>query len=259
MILVQITDPHLSVEAGELWGGYEPDFAFAAVLEAVARLVPQPDLVLFTGDLTETGAPAEYANFLRLAGALPLRKAAIPGNHDRHAAFATALAGTDVAIGTLPRLHLVIDDLPLRVIALDSVADGESRGRLDPADLDWLAAQLDAAPERETAVFLHHPPFANGIPFSDREICRGADGLGALLARHPQVIGLGSGHVHRAVRTMVGGVPAWIAPSVAWEVPLDLSPDAGPRLTPQNPAFMVHVHTPGAPLVSHAAFLPGLF
>lgn len=119
MILVQITDPHLSVEAGELWGGYEPDFAFAAVLEAVARLVPQPDLVLFTGDLTETGAPAEYANFLRLAGALPLRKAAIPGNHDRHAAFATALADTDVAIGTLPRLHLVIDDLPLRVIALD--------------------------------------------------------------------------------------------------------------------------------------------
>lgn len=79
MILVQITDPHLSVEAGELWGGYEPDFAFAAVLEAVARLVPQPDLVLFTGDLTETGAPAEYANFLRLAGALPLRKAAIRG------------------------------------------------------------------------------------------------------------------------------------------------------------------------------------
>ena len=53
--------------------------------------------------------------------------------------------------------------------------------------------------------------------------------------------------------------PAWIAPSVAWEVPLDLSPDAGPRLTPQNPAFMVHVHTPGAPLVSHAAFLSGLF
>ena len=126
-----------------------------------------------------------------------------------------ALADTDVAIGTLPRLHLVIDDLPLRVIALDSVADGESRGRLDPADLDWLGARLDAAPERETAVFLHHPPFANGIPFSDREICRGADGLGALLARHPQVIGLGSGHVHRAVRTMVGGVPAWIAPSVA--------------------------------------------
>lgn len=259
MILVQITDPHLSVEAGELWGGYEPDFAFSAVLAAVARLDPKPDLVLFTGDLTETGAPAEYENFLRLAGGLPLRKAAIPGNHDRHAAFAAALAGTDVAIGALPRLHLVIDDLPLRVIALDSVADGESRGLLGADDLDWLGARLAEAPERETAVFLHHPPFANGIPFSDRDSCRGAEALGALLARHPQVIGLGAGHVHRAVRSMVGGLPAWIAPSVAWEVPLDLSPGAGPRLTPQNPAYMVHVHTPGAPLVSHAEFLQGLF
>lgn len=259
MILVQITDPHLSVEAGELWGGYEPDFAFSAVLAAVARLVPRPDLVLFTGDLTETGAPEEYANFLRIVGGLPLRMAAIPGNHDRHAAFAAALGGTRVAIGTLPRLHLVIDDLPLRVIALDSVAEGESRGRLDAGDLDWLAARLDEAPERETVVFLHHPPFANGIPFSDRESCRGADEFGALLARYPRVIGLGAGHVHRAVRSMVAGVPAWIAPSVAWEVPLDLSPEAGPRLTPQNPAFMVHVHTPGAPLVSHADFLQGLF
>lgn len=259
MILVQITDPHLSVEAGELWGGYEPDFAFSAVLAAVARLDPRPDLVLFTGDLTETGAPEEYANFLRLVDGLPLRMAAIPGNHDRHAAFAAALAGTRVAIGALPRLHLVVDDLPLRVIALDSVAEGESRGRLDPADLDWLGARLDEAPERETAVFLHHPPFANGIPFSDRDSCRGAEGLGALLARHPQVIGLGSGHVHRAVHSRVGRIPAWIAASVAWEVPLDLSPDAGPRLTPQNPAFMVHIHAPGASLISHAEFLPGLF
>ena len=42
-------------------------------LAAVARLVPRPDLVLFTGDLTETGAPEEYANFLRIVGGLPLR------------------------------------------------------------------------------------------------------------------------------------------------------------------------------------------
>ena len=51
---------------------------------AVARLDPRPDVVLITGDLTECGLDAEYANLNRLLRKLqPMPVFVIPGNHDR--------------------------------------------------------------------------------------------------------------------------------------------------------------------------------
>lgn len=259
MIIAQISDPHVSVEGGELWGGYEPDFAFSAVLEAVAAVVPRPDLVLFTGDLTETGAPEEYANFLRLVAGIGLPMAAIPGNHDRRQPFVDALAPSRVAIGTLPWLHVVLEVHPLRVIALDSVAEGESRGLLCSDRLDWLQATLSEAPDRPALVFLHHPPFPTGIGFVDRESCRGAEALEAILRGHPQVAGVMAGHLHRPIHALWAGTVAAVAPGVAWEVPLDLAPGAGPRLDPQNPGFMLHIWELGRPCVGHSQILHGLF
>ena len=51
---------------------------------AVARLTPRPDVVVITGDLTECGLDAEYANLSHLLRKfLPMPVFVIPGNHDR--------------------------------------------------------------------------------------------------------------------------------------------------------------------------------
>jgi Icc protein len=253
--IAQISDPHLSTPDAELLGGYQPDFALARVLERVAGLDPRPDFVWLTGDLCENGTPAEYANLRgRLAG-FDLPVAAIPGNHDRRAAFAAGLGPTRVRIGAGDRLDLVVDDQPVRMIGLDTLVEGDSGGRLEPYQLAWLAARLAEAPDRPTLVFLHHPPFPTGIAFSDATRCAGGDRLAEVVARHPNVLRVAAGHVHRAVHTGFAGTIASICPSVAWAIPLDLVPDARPRLEPQSPGFQLHRWQPDAGLVTHTEFL----
>lgn len=255
MLIAQISDPHLSSPDAELFGGYQPDFALARVLERVARLDPRPDFVWLTGDLVENGTSEEYANLRgRLAG-FDLPTAAIPGNHDARAAFAAALAGSPVLTGTGDTLDLVVDDHPVRMIGLDSLVEGESAGRLGPDQIDRLGERLAEAPDRPTVIFLHHPPFPTGIGFSDATRCADGDRLAAVVARHPNVLRVAAGHVHRAVHTGFAGTIASICPAVAWAIPLDFAPDARPRLEPQNPGFQLHRWTPGAGLVTHTEYL----
>lgn len=256
MIIAQISDLHATVPGGTIYDGYRPEAAVAATLARLGGLVPRPDLVLITGDLTETGAPEEYASLRRVLAGCDLPMVAIPGNHDRRAAFLDGLAGTGVTVGAPPWLNLVIDLGGLRLIALDSLGpEGEDWGEICAGRLDWLAARLAEAPDRPTVIFMHHPPFDIGIDFMDAIACRGGAGLAALVARHPQVLRLSCGHVHRAVEVRFGGNSAGTCPSVASMVPLDLAPGAPPRLLPQAPGFQLHVWSEAGGLVTHTEYL----
>jgi Icc protein len=259
VLIAQISDPHLSAPGAELWGGYLPDFAFASVLERVAALRPRPDFVWLTGDLVQNGRPEEYANLRAQVASLDIPAAAIPGNHDTRAAFAAGLAGTGLRIGAEPFLHLVVDDFPVRMIGLDSKgAEGEAAGRLSPERLDWLAARLGEAPERPTAIFLHHPPFATGLPAPDATRCLDGPALGRIVAGHPGVRLVAAGHVHRAIHTGWAGSAAAICPAVAWASPPDFALDAKPTLEPQAPGFQLHLWT-GDGFVTHTEYLASDF
>jgi 3',5'-cyclic AMP phosphodiesterase CpdA len=256
LLIAQVTDPHVSTAGAALYGGYVPDRAFARALERLAGLEPRPDFVWLTGDLVDHGTADEYARFRELIAGFELPTAAIPGNHDRRDTFAAGLAGTGVAIGTEPFLHLVVEDHPIRMIGLDTVGPGDA-GELCPARLAWLAARLAEAPDRPTLIFMHHPPFLTGIRAMDALRCMDGDGLAAIVAPHGQVLGVSAGHVHRSVQTGFAGTAGNVCPSVAWAVPLDLASDDPTRLVPQEPGFQLHLWRPGIGLVTHTEFLPG--
>lgn len=255
MIIAQITDAHMTRPGQLLFGDYDPRRALARTLAALASRAPRPDVVLFTGDLAEAGLPEEYAELRRLLDVFDLPVAAIPGNHDRRSAFAAAFAGSRVRVGAGTFLHLVLDDWPLRLIGLDTLAaEGASGGLLCDARLDWIAARLAEAPGRDVVLFMHHPPFATGIGFMDRIACANGDRLADLVAAHGRVLRVLCGHVHRPAHMAFGGAIASICPGVAYQVPLDLGPEAAPRLLPQPPAYQLHVWTP-AGLVTHTDYL----
>lgn len=258
MLIAQISDPHLSTQGAVLYGGYDPDAAFAAVLARVRALEPRPDFVWLTGDLVENGAPEEYANLRRLLRGFDLPTAAIPGNHDRRATFAAGLAGTGVAVGGGPFLQLAVEDGPLRMIGLDTLgAEGQGAGALCPARLGWLEARLAEAPGRPTVLFMHHQPFRSGIAFSDASACADAEALAAIVARHPNVLRVACGHVHRPIEAAWAGTRAGVCPGVAWAVPLDLAPGGRPRLVRQAPGFQLHLWRPELGLVTHTEYLSG--
>ena len=62
----------------------------------------------------------------------------------------------------------VVDDFPVRLVALDSTIAGSPRRRSStPRSSRGLDATLAAAPDRPTLIFLHHPPFETGVWWMD--------------------------------------------------------------------------------------------
>jgi 3',5'-cyclic AMP phosphodiesterase CpdA len=256
MIIAQITDAHVTRPGTRLPGGTDPHGALARTLAALKALDPRPDIVLFTGDLVETGAPEEYAAARALLDTLDLPLAVIPGNHDRRGPFAAAFADGPVRAGSGDFLHLAIEHLPLRLIGLDTLGpEGASRGLLCDTRLGWLASTLDAAPEQPTLIFMHHPPFETGIAAMDAINCANGDRLAALLAPRRNVLRVLCGHVHRPVHAAFGGTIASVCPAIVHQAALRLAPDSPIAMLPQPPAYQLHVLTAGG-LVTHTVQLP---
>lgn len=243
-VLIQISDLHIGAE----WSGGDPERTLAAAVAAVAAFPGGADAILVSGDLTENGGEAEYARARALLAGLPAPCHVIPGNHDERGALRRAfeLPGK----GEEP-IQYAVDLGPLRLLALDTLCPGGDAGELDEARLAWLEEELAREPGRPALIALHHPPLAIGIEVWD-EIglaAAGRERLERIVAANPQVLGLVSGHVHRAIVGQVGGRPALAIPSVYQQARLawDLEEI---ELTADPPAFAIHTLVDGR-LISH--------
>jgi len=249
VLLAQLSDPHI-VEPGELLlGDIDTATFLRRAIEHVNGLEPQPDLVLLTGDLVNEGRPEEYAHLRELLSALRAPFHLVPGNHDLTATLRAAFP--DHVHGDAGRADGVIDG-PLRVVTLDSSRFPEPGGSLEPDQLEWLDRALGAAPDQPTVVAVHHPPFATGIAHMDTMAldAASAGGLAAVIARHPQVERVLSGHLHRHIVRRFSGSIAMTAPSTAHAVQLDLG---GGRAAwnHEPPALLLHLWTPAGGVVTH--------
>ncbi|MBJ7471727.1 MAG: phosphodiesterase [Solirubrobacteraceae bacterium] len=238
-VIVQLSDSHLRPD--------EPHRAvqFAEAIRQVTELEPAPVAVLLTGDVADHGVRESYESAAELLAALPMPVHVIPGNHDDRATMRGVLGapGEDD-----DEIRFAVQAGPIRVIGCDTLIPGSIEGQLDVA---WLAGQLAEAPTTPTLIAMHHPPvqigFAKmdgyGLPATTRAA------LEDLLAEHPQVLKIVTGHVHRAASAQIGRVPVITAPSVNFQLDLDL---VGDRLAvgEDPPGFMIHVLVDGQ-LVSH--------
>ncbi len=232
-------------------------------LRAVRAAAPRPDAVVISGDLTDCGLAAEYAELRRmlqrhLAG---LRVYVIPGNHDRRDNFRAGLAGMPGIAEHPDFVQYVIDDLPVRLVMLDSVVPGAGHGLLCPDRLAWLDARLTEAPGRQTFLVLHHPPMLCGLPVYDAINLRNAADLGALLARHKQVERILCGHHHRSMTGQLGRAIVSVAPAAVHQGAFEPDDDRG-RFVLEPPGYHVHLRLPDGSVVSHLVYVesfPGPF
>jgi 3',5'-cyclic-AMP phosphodiesterase len=253
MLIVQLSDPHVTVR-GTLSNGFiDTADALGRAVQHVLALEPRPDVALLTGDLVDSVEPTGYARLRELLAPLPMPLYTIPGNHDDRGLLRAAFADA----GFLPRagafLHYTVETHPLRLIGLDTQRAGEIGGELCAERLDWLAARLAEAPQRPTLLFMHHPPFSTGLP-TDRHGFPGAEALGALLERHRQVQRIVSGHVHRPVQALWHGVLASTCPATAHQLALDLDGTRPrSRITLEPPAVQLHAWSATDGVVSHTS------
>jgi 3',5'-cyclic AMP phosphodiesterase CpdA len=250
-LLVQLSDPHV----GARWAPRERLEGLRAAVAATLRLGRAPDAVLLSGDLADGGRPEEYERVCEVLEPLGCPLHALAGNHDDRAALRAAFGAP--GRGDEP-VRYATRAGELRVVVLDTKVAGAAAGALGAEQLAWLDAVLAAERAAPTLIAMHHQPIATALPEADRIGLAAADrtALAEVVDRHPQVLALAAGHVHRTVVGALAGRPVMVAPSIFAQARLELAAGEA-RYDVRRGGFAVHVLA-GGEIASHVEQLPDL-
>lgn len=246
-VLAQISDMH--VRADWRADGFDPSEDLRRALDAIEAF--GADAIIATGDLVNDERADEYAALADILQAPPAPLFLVPGNHDAAGPLREAFADHRYLPESGP-LSYVVDDYPLRIVALDQTVPGQTNGDITPDCAEWLDTALSAAPDKPTLVALHHPPFPTYDLLLDTIGLAHPERFAEVIARHPQVGRIVCGHHHRAVIGQVAHVPVFVAPSTAWAFGLQLKPNQPPaKREPQPRGWALHVWTAAGGIATH--------
>jgi 3',5'-cyclic-AMP phosphodiesterase len=242
--LVQLSDAHI----GANWAPGDPVAGLSAAVARVRDLQPAPDAVLVSGDLADSGSDQEYELVRALLAPIAAPVLVLPGNHDDRETLRRhfELPGTGAEPVCYSR-----DLGTIRLVALDSTRPGEPDGELGSDQLEWLEAELAAAPTTPTVIAMHHPPLLSGLPAFDAIgiVAEDRAAFARVVERHDHVVRIVAGHVHRVIVGEVGGRPALVAPSTYVQARLDFITEKI-ELDDEPTGFAVHLFSDGA-VLSH--------
>jgi len=230
--LAHLSDTHLVGETDVL--PFDRDSA--ASLSAVVEEYPtRPDVAVITGDLAEDPSREVYRKVRALASPLADELHVVAGNHDDRVTIDEVLgAGDDLRVVPLsPRWTLLL---------VNSQWSGHDAGRIDAETLAALDASL-ARTRQHVVVGMHHPPAST----CDNPYCQIVNATETLnvLARHPRVRAVLSGHLHRAFDNTYGGIRFLGAPSTCRQLTHGGNPHFA--LTSAPPAArLIELHADGA-------------
>lgn len=243
MLIAQLSDPHIDRTRPEKAA------AFAQAVAHIQGLPMRPDAVLITGDCTDHGEPDEYAQFMTLLRPLDMPVHVIPGNHDDRGRLRALFPPGQDALPDF--MQYTVDDLPVRLIGLDTLVPGQGSGDLDDTRLDWLDARLDEQRDRPTLLFMHHPPLVSGLDIMDAIGLRGSAALCDIVLRHPHVARLVAGHLHMAITTTFGHSTLMTCPGTDCTFQPDLSHPDRLVVQYQPPLCLLHSWSEKTGLLSY--------
>ena len=216
LVIAHLSDTHLT-STGVLYNQViDPQAALvraAAVLQAAKAEGRGPDVIVVSGDLTDSGDPDAYHRLHLALKDIAPQVIYATGNHDVRVTFHAALLGEPDRRDPI----LQVFRLPaIRVVVLDSTVVGAGHGVLTPEHLAQLSTELSTPYPGGSIIVLHHAPLAPPSPlltyFTLDRTSRLA--LGAALEGTDTRMVL-AGHHHLAGFGLLGRVPVAVAPSTA--------------------------------------------
>lgn len=210
---VQLTDTHWGFDNAKF--NAQPRRALERAIEAVNALDPQPDFVVFTGDLTHTTDDPDLrrkrmGEFRDIVGALRNKNVRfMPGEHD---ASLDAGKAYEEFFGDL---RYTFDHRGIHFIALDNVSDPQ--GQLGAEQLRWLERDLEQLDKSQPVVVLAHRPLFDLKPQWGWATLDGTKAVDLLKPfKHVTVF---YGHIHREHHHRTGHIAHHSARSLIFTLP----------------------------------------
>ena len=219
---VQLSDTHWGFQ-----GAPNPDAAgtLPKAIAAVNALDPQPDFIVFTGDLTHTtddGAERRrrLTQFKELISGLRTKEIRLmPGEHD------ASLDNGEAYREFFGPTHYSFAHKGVHLIALDNVSD--PAGRIGDEQLAWLAADLAKQPRDSRIVVLTHRPLFPLYPQWDWATRDGDKALELLMPYRNVTVFYG--HIHQEHHFKTAHIEHHAAKSLIFPQP---APGSVPKRAP---------------------------
>lgn len=189
--VVQLTDTHLKAARGGKLLGLDTDYSLQAVVDLVNSERPNPDILLGTGDLADSGAGDAYRRLIEYFDQVTPMHFWLPGNHDLRDVMQD-VAGAERMSGEIRAGRW-------QILMLDSQIPGEVGGHLGPRELTRLEACLEAGAKEGlySLICLHHQPVPIGCDWLDEQMVTDARAFFDLIAGYSGARAVLWGHVHQ--------------------------------------------------------------
>lgn len=202
MRLVQLSDMHVLDDPEGRVRGSVPDQHTREVLALLPEL--RPDRIVVVGDVTQDGARRAYQRVQRYLDGYGYPWSWLPGNKDIEPTMSGVMS-----------LASVIDMGPACLLHLDTHIneEGNEAGHLGEPALSVLDETLSRlmAP---VFIAMHHPPVEAPARWMEAVGLDDRDAFWAIIARHPHVKAVLSGHIHCELDTVHAGVRVLTSPGI---------------------------------------------
>jgi len=196
LTFLHLTDLHLTAHQETLVNGRSPTTKLTLLLQRLRALEIKPAFILITGDLVNSGQADEYRQFneyLQHFAEFHVPVLFALGNHDAREPFRQTVLGEAASVEPY-YYSMTIEGL--NVIVLDSLIPGRVSGQVDETQLAWLDAELAKPMARGHLIAIHHPPVPVTVRLLNQLGLLNADEFASVVRRHPNVLGVLSGHIH---------------------------------------------------------------
>ncbi|MGJ8546208.1 MAG: metallophosphoesterase family protein [Sulfitobacter sp.] len=237
---IHLTDLHISHPDA---GGPQPKEKNTKALRAVVGIINamprQPDFVVVSGDLTDTGHVASYGLLQEILADLRAPLVLGLGNHDKRGAFHEVFGQQQ---SDAPYYHDQVLG-GMHVITLDTLVPGHVAGEICAAQFEFLGAALARERDLPKLIVMHHPPRVDpaGLPWGSVDMAS-TERLAAMLKGHA-VAGILSGHIHIDQVNHWHGVPVIV--STGLDSGIDLLETVDLRLVESTGFGICNLHGSG--------------
>jgi 3',5'-cyclic-AMP phosphodiesterase len=225
---VQISDSHIGFNKA---ANQDVTGTLKLAIDKINRLPTAPDLLLHTGDITQSSRPGEFDTAQQIVKTATAGETFyVPGEHDT-ASDDGALYRERFGKGTLGNGWYSFTHKGVHFIGLNNVLQIDAMGRLGPDQLSWLKNDLASLSASTPIVIFAHIPLWMVYPQWGWGTQDGAEAL-SYLKRFGSVTVL-NGHIHQVVQKVEGNVAFHTAASTAFPQPAPgAAPNAGPMVVP---------------------------
>lgn len=255
MLIAQISDVHIAGPGMKTFGVAPMAENLLRCVEHINQQDPKPDVVLVTGDITNEGLLEETKRAANIFDKLSPPYYVLPGNHDDPSHIWSVFGGRACPERHEGFFNYVIEGHKLRLIALDSTIPAAPGGEICETRAAWLEARLSEAGDQPAIIFMHHPPVKCGVAESDLDGFIGADRLGGIVEKYPNIERLICGHIHLPAFVRWRGSVVSTAPSMGMQLVLDLTLRHGSSFTIEAPGYQLHHWSGDQALVTHTVYV----